>query len=261
VQLTLPEDFRRDEDLRRILSLARESGLAELELNLLEPDQVDPRELKDFLKIFDLSMTRLATGVFAKRYGLSLSSGNEEVRGESVLRCAGLIRTARLHSWEIIIGLLKGTPEGDPAAARERFSRSLFEIAEACAPGPLPVLLEATNRYESPVANTLEDAANLTSAYAERGMRILPDTFHMNIEESGTTEALRRSRCHYHSLHISDNNRLLPGLGAIDFAQIFEMLSDIGYTGSIVFEGNTRGSFREDLAHSIRYIDRFLQLR
>ena len=204
-------------------------------------------------------MTRLASGAIARRLGLSLSSKNEEIRKESVSRCAGLIRFAASFRAEVIVGLLKGPPEDDPAAARERCAASLSELAEACGHGSVPILLEATNRYESPVANTLEEAANLSSPYADRGARILPDTFHMNIEESNGTEALSRFLGRYHSLHISDNNRLLPGLGAIDFARIFEVLTEIGYAGSLVFEGNTRGSFREDLEQSIRYVDRLLR--
>ena len=259
VQLTLPENFQRESDFSQVLSLARRSGLAELELNVLEPDQLDFSELESFLKTFGLSVTRLATGGFAKRHGLSLSSGNEKVRGESVARCASLVRTARLHRWEVIIGILKGAPDGDPAAARERFGRSLLSMVDSCGPGPLPVLLEATNRYESPVANTLEDAASLTSVYAGRGMKILPDSFHMNIEESNMASALTRFRGHFRSLHISDNNRLLPGFGAIDFAKLFHLLSEIGYTGSLVFEGNARTSLLEDLEYSIGFVDKAMK--
>ncbi len=258
VQITLPENYHVDGDFSKIMSLARETGLAELELNLHEPDEVDLDELEDFLRGFGLSMTRLATGGFAKRHGLSLSSGNEKVRGESVQRCVGLVRAARLRAWEVILGFFKGAPDGDPAAARERFRRSLLEIAVACGPGPLPIVVEATNRYESPVANTLQEAADFTTAYLPRGMKILPDTFHMNIEEASTTEALRHFRGRYHSLHISDNNRLLPGFGAIDFEPIFRLLSEIGYTGSLVVEGNAQASLREDLETSIRFIDRLL---
>ena len=259
VQLTLPEDFRSDSDFSRLLSLARQSGLAELELNILDPDEFDFSELESFLRTFELTMTRMATGGFAKRHGLSLSSGNEKVRVESVAHCASLVRTARLHSWEVIIGILKGGQDGDPAAARERFSRSLVEIADLCEPGPLPVLLEATNRYESPVANTLEDAANFISAHAGRGMKLLPDSFHMNIEESNMASALTRFRGHYHSLHVSDNNRLFPGFGAIDFARLLHLLSEIGYTGSLVLEGNTRTSVHADLEYSIGFLDRILR--
>ncbi len=98
----------------------------------------------------------------------------------------------------------------------------------------------------------------MTVGYAERGLGILPDTFHMNIEESDAGAALKQFRSHFHSLHISDNNRFFPGFGELDFARIFRLLADIGYTGSLVIEGNARGSLVEDLDRSIGYVDRLL---
>jgi sugar phosphate isomerase/epimerase len=258
VQLMLPGSFRKDSEFSKTLSLAAEKGLAELELNIVEPDDVVPEDLMDYLAGFGLSMTRLASGAFAKARGLSLSSRNEESRKVAVSHCAGLVRYGAAFPAEVIIGLLKGQPEVDPAGARERFGRSLSELAEACSPGPIPVLLEATNRYECSVANTVEEAARLSAIYADRGMRILPDTFHMNIEESDARETLRRHNGRYRSLHISDNNRRLPGFGELDFARLFRFLIEIDYAGSLVMEGNTFGPFAEDLAESIRYVDRLL---
>ncbi len=258
VQLTLPADYRRDKEFCAVLSLAKERRLAELELNILEPGRVDRDELAEHLGQFGLSMTRLASGAFARVRGLSLSSADERLRRKSVAMSAELIRYAASFPAEVVIGLLKGAAEPDQSAARERFTLSLSELAETCGAGPIPVLLEATNRYESSVANTLEEASRFASGYAARGMKILPDTFHMNIEESDGRAALGRFRGFYHSVHISDNNRLLPGFGQLDFAPIFKALTDAGYTGSLVIEGNVRGSLVEDLGASIRYVDGLL---
>lgn len=258
VQLTLPKDYRRSEAFARVLTLAKERGLTELELNIVDPETVNPGELRDYLGDFGLSVTRLASGAYAKVHGLSLSSTNEEVRRNSVSKCAGLIRYAESFPAELIIGLLKGAPETDSTAARERFITSLSELARDCAPSPVFVLLEATNRYESAVANTVEEASALCSRSAGLAMGILPDTFHMNIEEADTGAALTSFRSFYHSLHISDNNRLLPGFGQLDFGRVFKLLTAIGYTGSLVLEGNTRGSLTGDLDRSISYVDHLL---
>ena len=55
----------------------------------------------------------------------------------------------------------------------------------------------------------------------------------------------------YDSLHISDNNRLFPGLGAIDFFALLRFLREAGYTGGIAIEGNLRGNFEDDLRASM----------
>ena len=82
-------------------------------------------------------------------------------------------------------------------------------------------------------------------------LRILPDTFHMNIEEQSTPGSLARFAGLYESVHISDNNRLFPGLGGIDFGGILRFLRDAAYQGGIAIEGNIRDSFEEDLRASM----------
>ena len=82
-------------------------------------------------------------------------------------------------------------------------------------------------------------------------MRILPDTFHMNIEEQNALGALVKYRDLYDSVHISDNNRLFPGLGGLDFFHIIRFLENIGYRGGLAIEGNQRESFERDLDMSM----------
>ena len=122
----------------------------------------------------------------------------------------------------------------------------------------MPLLVEATNRYESSAVNSLQDAADIIHAYQNPFLRVLPDTFHMNIEECSMTGSLIKHMALYDSLHISDNNRFFPGLGAIDFFAILRFLKESGYTGGIAIEGNLRGSFQEDLNASMSVLQPML---
>ncbi|EEG56572.1 hypothetical protein CLOSTASPAR_01352 [[Clostridium] asparagiforme DSM 15981] len=85
-------------------------------------------------------------------------------------------------------------------------------------------------------------------------MYILPDTYHMNIEETSTTAALTTYAGHYHNLHVSDNNRYFPGIGAIDFAGIMRQLKGLGYDGTITIEGRVLKSLSEDTVFSAGYL-------
>jgi D-psicose/D-tagatose/L-ribulose 3-epimerase len=61
----------------------------------------------------------------------------------------------------------------------------------------------------------------------------------------------------YHPLiHVSDNNRLFPGLGAIDFATIFGALKKMGFEGTMAIEGNLQRSFAEDIRTSAQFLSR-----
>ena len=258
IQLTLPEGFAKDGGFADILSVLAENRFSELELNIVEPDRVDPADLAAYLQGFGFSLTRLATGAEAKRLGLSLSAEDAALRESSVARCADLIRYASRFPAEVIIGFLKGAPVGDSEAARARFRESLAGIVKALGRSPCPVLIEATNRRETPIANTMRDAAELILPFSGFGFLILGDTYHMRIEGEDIPDSLEHYLPLYHSFHISDDNRLFPGLGSIDFTPIIRKLRDIGYRGSLVIEGGNRGSLIADLRESIRYLRKTL---
>jgi 5-keto-L-gluconate epimerase len=60
---------------------------------------------------------------------------------------------------------------------------------------------------------------------------LLPDVFHMNIEES-----LIQYKSHIGFIHFADSNRQAPGLGHVDFKKILSALAEIGYDSAIDME-------------------------
>jgi len=85
-------------------------------------------------------------------------------------------------------------------------------------------------------------------------VRLLPDTFHMNIEETDGPAALKTCAGLYDSVHVSDNNRYFPGFGAFRFAEIITTLKDIGFEGTLGIEGNIKSSFSEDVRASAAFL-------
>ena len=67
-------------------------------------------------------------------------------------------------------------------------------------------------------------------------LKLLPDTFHMNIEEDCIDLALRRAQDYIGYVHFADSNRMVPGKGHINFVKILETLADIGYAGYVTVE-------------------------
>ena len=65
---------------------------------------------------------------------------------------------------------------------------------------------------------------------------LLLDTFHMNIEEPSIIESilLAKERCFH--FHVADSNRWYPGAGHINFREIIDTLTEIGYKGFITAE-------------------------
>jgi D-psicose/D-tagatose/L-ribulose 3-epimerase len=250
IQTILPEEYR-GVAFRQKLALLRELGFSGVELNVVCPEGVDPVDLRALLAEYGLEMTMFATGATAKAEGLSLSDPDEGIRLASIQRCAGLIDFASEFGAGVIVGFLKGGLSADREGARALFLDSLVRLDAHIRAKEVLLLIEATNRYESAVANTLHDAAGAIQALQNPFLRILPDTFHMNIEERNMFGSLARYWNLFDSLHLSDNNRFFPGLGAIDFFAVLRFLKDAGYSGRVAIEGNICDSFEDDLRASM----------
>ena len=257
IQTVLPGDYQA-QDFRKKLSLLQKLGFSGVELNIACPEKVAPADLKALLGEYGLRLTMFASGATAKAEGRSLSDGDEGVRGASIERCKELVDYAAEFGAGVIVGFLKGGVSPDPEGARRRFRDSIASLEAHVRARQVPLLIEATNRYESSVANSLQDAAQMIEGLENPYLRILPDTFHMNIEERSMTGALIKYRHLYDSVHISDNNRLFPGLGAIDFFAVLRFLRDMGYSGGVAIEGNVRQTFEQDVEASVAVLNPML---
>ena len=76
---------------------------------------------------------------------------------------------------------------------------------------------------------------------------LLPDTFHMSIEEADVATSLRDAGDRVAHVHLGDNNRLMPGHGRLDWEGIFGALKDIGFEGAVNLECSTEGARRIDV--------------
>lgn len=118
------------------------------------------------------------------------------------------------------------------------FYREMLDIVAGSAGR---VLLEPINRYESRYLNRIVDNVRLVDAVAHPNAGLLPDTFHMSLEESDLGGALRLAGDRIRQVHLGDSNRLLPGHGLLDWATIFDALAEVGYDGYVNLECSTEG--------------------
>lgn len=254
IQLELPERYREDAGFAGRLRFLRQQGFAGVELNVLRPELLSASELAAYLAEHDLRMTMFASGAAARAGGLSLSAQDPEVRRRSVDACLGFIDFAAAMRAGVIIGFLQGAPQPDVEGARERFRQSLGRLAPHARSKGVHLVVEASNRYITSVANSLEGSRRLIEGFPADTVRLLADTHHMNIEETDMLAAVRRHLDLFDSIHFSDNNRLLPGLGAIDFAPLVRVLREGGFRGVVGLEGNVERDFRAEVEKSVAYL-------
>lgn len=247
LQTLLPDGYRKDREFIERMKVLQEFGFDGVELNIRNPNTVDPMDLKSFLKEFNLELSMFATGFTAKTEGLSLASTDDKKRAASVRRTGEFLAFAREFGAGIIAGFLKGTAGETSEAHREALKQSIAEVSEEAARLKTPFLVEAINRFESPLGNSLEDTWSLVEGSNKGYTYMLPDTWHMNIEESHMEAAIVTHREHFISFHLSENNRFFPGYGALNFRHIIGILDACGYRGKLAIEGNLKKSFAEDV--------------
>ncbi len=98
------------------------------------------------------------------------------------------------------------------------------------------VCLEPLNRFETYFLNTLEDAGRLVHDIGIPNVKIHFDTFHANIEERHPAAALRSIAKELGHVHISENDRGIPGTGHNDWRGVLMTLKEIGYGGWLTIE-------------------------
>ncbi|MFW6388184.1 MAG: TIM barrel protein [bacterium] len=253
-QTVLPEDYRTNDSFSRTLSAFRRAGLWGLELNMRDPADISYDDVVSFLSEYDLNLSMFATGLSAKTGNFSLSALDESARKAAVEECAKYLRWVRSEGVGAIIGFMKGMDKSNPQAARLAFQASVQELAAVAEEARTPLIIEATNRYETPIANTVEDALALVEGTPAQWVKVLPDTFHMNIEEADMRAALEKALPRIMHVHLSENNRTLPGRGGFDFSGFLKMLSELGFTGRLAMEGNIVGSEADDVGRAAGWV-------
>ncbi|MBV9637304.1 MAG: sugar phosphate isomerase/epimerase [Methylobacteriaceae bacterium] len=89
--------------------------------------------------------------------------------------------------------------------------------------------IEALNRFECYVLNTMDQLSQLRRRVAHQNFSFMYDTFHANIEEKDPVAAFERHAHELTHIHISENDRGVPGRGHVLWAATFKAIRASGY--------------------------------
>lgn len=109
-------------------------------------------------------------------------------------------------------------------------------VAQICAATDQTVVFEILNRYESHQVRTVAEGLALLARIGAANLRLLPDAYHMNIEETDPAAALAAAGAAVGLYHLADSNRGAVGDGHTDFSYQFRSLDAIGYDGPMILE-------------------------
>ncbi len=138
------------------------------------------------------------------------------------------------------VGVLAGRPR-----TRQEWDRAVEGLSEAARDAEaaeVSLCLEPLNRFETYFVNIAEDAVRLTEEIGSPSVRVMLDTFHMNIEEKSPTDAVLKAGTRLGHFHCSENDRGTPGSGHVDWPGVFGALREIGYERWLVIESFVLGN-------------------
>jgi D-psicose/D-tagatose/L-ribulose 3-epimerase len=127
----------------------------------------------------------------------------------------------------------------------------LSEVAEFAKEKGVVLAVEPLNRYETYFLNTAQDARKLVEEINHPNLKILLDTYHMNIEEECFYDSIKEAGRYLFHLHLCENNRGIPGAGHVNWKEVFEAIKEIGYVRWGVIESFVPGA-SEEIASRVR---------
>lgn len=218
---------------------AAELGFDAVEVFPPAADAVDPHALKQLLVDHHLTLAAVGTGAGWVRGKLHLTLPDAEKRAAAKAFIKSIIDLAGPLGAPAIIGSMQGrhSVDGvDQPTARAWLCEALDELGEYARQYAAVLIYEPLNRYETNMANTVEQGVALLNSLNTRNVRLLADLFHMNIEEVDVAAALRAGGPSIGHVHFVDSNRRPAGCGHLDFAPIAAALREINYQGYISAE-------------------------
>lgn len=135
-----------------------------------------------------------------------------------------------------VLGQFTGAPPSETELNHAaEVHRAIAPIAEAAG---VKCAIEALNRFESHLLNTMEQAASYVRRVDHPNFGTMYDTFHANIEEKDPIGAIETvfATGKLNHVHISENDRGTPGKGHIDLEGAIGKLVHLGYDGWLTIE-------------------------
>jgi 5-keto-L-gluconate epimerase len=216
---------------------AADLGYDGIELALKAADEIEPLKLSKMLEKSNMEVSCISTGQVFADTGLMFTDSDVEKRERVKKIFMQFIDLASGFGQKVNIGRVRGKIGNDgKKLAEQRFLNMVRDLCDYAISKNVTLVLEPVNRYEINFINTVEDGVNLIKQVICPNMMLMPDVFHMNIEDvSIGNELARHIKCIAY-IHLADSNRLAPGWGHTDFEQIFTHLKNADYKGWLSVE-------------------------
>jgi D-psicose/D-tagatose/L-ribulose 3-epimerase len=219
------------------LEKIKSTGFDGVEIPIFGGDATHYRKLRR--KLDELQLKTSAVTVTTAE--TSAISPDPAIRKAAVERLQTIVRHSAILGADVLcgpfhqaLGVFSGT--GPTEEEFQRAAEVHRAVADEAQRVGVTLAIESLNRFECYFLNTMA----ATTAYVRRvdhpNFKALFDTFHANIEEENLVKAFSENAPVIAHIHVSNNDRGIPGRGHIDFPAIFRAIKSSGYNGWLTIE-------------------------
>jgi D-psicose/D-tagatose/L-ribulose 3-epimerase len=219
------------------LEKIKSTGFDGVEVPIFGGDDAHYRKLRTKLDELELK----ASTVTVATPEASAISTDPDIRRAATERLKIIVRQSAILGADILcgpfhqaLGVFSGT--GPTEEEFQHGAEVHHAVAETAQREGVVLAIESLNRFECYFLNTM----SATAAYVRRvdhpNFKALFDTFHANIEEENPAKAYSENAAEIAHIHVSNNDRGVPGRGHIDFQNIFRGIKSSGYDGWLTIE-------------------------
>jgi D-psicose/D-tagatose/L-ribulose 3-epimerase len=221
-----------------ILDQLKAIGFDAVEVPIFDTADLAPYErLGKRLKSLGLS----ATAVTVMGPETNPISPDPKIRAAAVAHLDRVLECGQAFGCEILcgpthsaIGVFSGNGPTD-----DEFKcgvETLQYAAEKAQARDIKIAIEYLNRFEIYFLTTAAQALRFVKAVDHPHCKMMYDSFHAHIEEKRQSSAIATCASETIHVHVSENDRGVPGAGQVDWISFFAELKHTGYDGYLTIE-------------------------
>lgn len=215
------------------LTCMRQAGYDAVELQIADPSLFDEDRAGRSLQRVGYEMCAFQTGLTYTSRGNCLCTADAIVRRRTIELLKSFVDLASRWSAVLVFGSLQGRLSDEPnrRSGEARIRDAIREVGEYAAEKRATIAFEPVNHGEVGFHNTIAEVADLVRSMNLPSLRMMIDTFHMNIEEREMLTPLTDILDILAHVHLSETNRGVMGAGHWPTAALLAELELLGYAG------------------------------
>ena len=235
--------FTTDGEGLALLDKVKQMGFDTFEFGLEDPSHVDPGKLK--AKLQETGLRLVVCGAFGP--DRDLTHEDSAVRNNSLNYIGHALKICQQAGAKVLAGPMYSAVGKRRHVSADQKKREwdlavegLKKAAQQANQMGIRLAVEPLNRFETDLINTADQCKRLLDEVGDKSVGFHLDSFHMNIEEKNSYDAIKLAGDRLYHFHACENDRGAPGSGRnIDWDGVSKALREVNYQGEAVIESFT----------------------